>query len=138
VDRGCPDLNEYERLGGAQLPDSDKEALLRHLEGCDSCALRLHDLPEQDTLVSLLRKAHTLADELSADCIAHLVERLSKLRPARAAVAVGQHSGRSVSEPAPVTSEPGAASAWPVTEGKVVSHLLVMRPENETTKTPLL
>ncbi len=34
----CPDLGQFQRLVAAQLPDIDKEAILHHLEGCDSCA----------------------------------------------------------------------------------------------------
>src|SRR5262249_2106614 len=67
-----------------RLPEAEQEALLVHLEQCDSCAHKLHALPEQDTMVSLIRQAQTLRDRGSEKIIAGLVENLSKLRPAHA------------------------------------------------------
>ena len=33
--KDCPDLQQYQRMASSLLSDADKEALLRHLEGCD-------------------------------------------------------------------------------------------------------
>jgi hypothetical protein len=66
------------------LTDAEKEALLRHLEGCDYCASQLKGLPEPDTLAVLLRQAPTVAGAAPDEAIARLVERLSRLRPASA------------------------------------------------------
>jgi WD40 repeat protein/formylglycine-generating enzyme required for sulfatase activity len=63
------------------LTAAEKEALLRHLEGCDYCAGQLKGLPEPDTLVELLRQAATVAGTAPNEVIARLVERLSRLRP---------------------------------------------------------
>src|SRR4051812_3967338 len=80
----CPDLGHYQRLASGQLPDADQQALLGHLEGCATCAQKLHRLPEPDTLVGLLRQAETLVDQAAEGTVARLVERLSKLRPGEA------------------------------------------------------
>ena len=79
--KDCPDLQQYQRMASSLLSDADKEALLRHLEGCDPCANKLSRLPDQDTLVKLLRQAGTVSERGSRETIAVLVARLSKLRP---------------------------------------------------------
>jgi hypothetical protein len=78
----CPNLAQYQQLAAGRLPEAEQEALLDHLEHCAHCAHQLHTLPEQDTVVSLIRHAQTLGDRGSEKIIAGLVERLSKLRPA--------------------------------------------------------
>jgi WD40 repeat protein len=45
--KDCPGLEQFQRLVLAQLSAPDRDALLLHLEGCDSCAARLNSLPEQ-------------------------------------------------------------------------------------------
>ena len=79
--KACPEFNDYQRLVAGQLPDVEKEAMLGHLERCDSCARKLTALPEPDTLVDLVRQARTLDDGASEETISRLVERLSTLRP---------------------------------------------------------
>jgi len=79
--KACPGLNDYQRLVSGQIPDVEKEALLDHLEHCDSCARNVTALPEPDTLVDLVRQARTLEDGASEQAISRLVERMSKLRP---------------------------------------------------------
>src|SRR5262245_12399873 len=81
TEKACPGLNQYQQLASGALSDIDKEALLVHLETCDACALKLKALPEQDTLVGLLRQAETVSEESANGAIAQLVERLTKLRP---------------------------------------------------------
>ncbi len=75
----CPDLSQYQRLASGQLSDAEREVLLKHLEGCDACATRLNALPEQDTLVGLIRQGQKPGDGDSGEAVALLVERLSKL-----------------------------------------------------------
>lgn len=81
TDKACPNLDQYQQLSLGQLSDIEKESLLSHLEYCDACAQKLMTLPEQDTLVALLRQADTLHGAGSKGVIAQLVERLSKMRP---------------------------------------------------------
>ncbi len=68
----CPDVARYRLLVSGQLPSEEKESLLRHLEGCDSCA----------RLVELLRQTRAHADDSSGDRVAGLVERLSNQQSA--------------------------------------------------------
>src|SRR5207253_1693042 len=60
-------------------------------------AAKMAALPEQDTLVGLIRHADTV-DEATGHTIDRLVERLSKLRPAETPAEAHQASPR---EPAP-------------------------------------
>jgi hypothetical protein len=85
----CPELSQYQRLASGQLSEVEREGLLGHLQGCDACATRLNALPEQDTLVGLIRKGQTLGGDDSGEVVARLVERLSKLRPGDVPAAVG-------------------------------------------------
>jgi hypothetical protein len=85
----CPDLAQFQRLVSAQLSDINKEAILHHLESCDACAGKIAALPEEDTLVGLIRHADTL-DEATGNMINRLVERLSKLRPSESFAAAEQ------------------------------------------------
>jgi hypothetical protein len=77
----CPDLGEYRRLASGQLSAVEKEALLEHLEGCDTCTARLNMLPEEDTLVGLIRQGQTIGEGVPRETIARMVERLSKPCP---------------------------------------------------------
>jgi eukaryotic-like serine/threonine-protein kinase len=81
ANQACPSLDQYRQLTSGKLAENDKELLLIHLESCDACALRMRTLPEQDTLVGMLRQSDTLGDASSGKVVAELVERLSKLRP---------------------------------------------------------
>jgi hypothetical protein len=62
------------------MSSEECETLLGHLEGCDACARRLESLSEKDTLVELIRQAHTRADAPARELVAHLGERLRNLR----------------------------------------------------------
>src|SRR5574340_1172777 len=53
----CPDPDRYRKLASGELPPEDRESLLNHLENCDRCAARVVALPNEDTLVELLREA---------------------------------------------------------------------------------
>jgi serine/threonine protein kinase/formylglycine-generating enzyme required for sulfatase activity len=83
MDSACPDWTYYERLAAGELLSPDKEAVLQHLEGCDACATRVEELPENDTLVDLIRQASTLSEPARGEALASLVQRVSKLRPAQ-------------------------------------------------------
>jgi len=82
MDSACPDWTSYERLAAGELLSPDKEAVLQHLEGCDACATRVEALPENDTLVDLIRQASRLSEPARGEAVASLVQRVSKLRPA--------------------------------------------------------
>ncbi len=81
----CPDLNRYRQLASGAMTPEDKESLLQHLEQCGDCAARVAALPNEDTLVDLLRQARTKVDNASGEKMAALVERLSKQKPGAAA-----------------------------------------------------
>ena len=75
MDSACPDWTSYERLAAGELLSPDKEAVLQHLEGCDACATRVEELPENDTLVDLIRQASTLSEPARGEALANLVQR---------------------------------------------------------------
>jgi WD40 repeat protein len=77
----CPDVTQYQQLAAGSLADADEEALLEHLERCAPCAQKLNTIAEPDTLVELIRRARARGDRAANDALAHLVQRLSKLRP---------------------------------------------------------
>jgi formylglycine-generating enzyme required for sulfatase activity/serine/threonine protein kinase/Leucine-rich repeat (LRR) protein len=80
----CPDLSRFRQLAADRLPEAEKEALLGHLEGCDSCARQVDKMPEPDTLVDLLRRAQTIPQAGCQEAIDTLIQRLSQLRPEKA------------------------------------------------------
>ncbi|HEV3445081.1 MAG TPA: hypothetical protein VG099_10585, partial [Gemmataceae bacterium] len=80
--RACPDVADYQRLESDRLSSPEREALLAHLEGCDTCAERVERLSQQDTLVDLIRQARTLGDVATGATVARLIVRLRELRPA--------------------------------------------------------
>jgi serine/threonine protein kinase len=76
-----PGVSQYERLTSDRLPDAEKAAVLDHLERCEACAQEFGALLAGDTLANLIRQARTSEDEASAETVARLVERMSRLRP---------------------------------------------------------
>jgi WD40 repeat protein len=114
-DKACPTLAQYKQLASGLLPEGDKEALLTHLEGCDACAQKLKALPEQDTLVEMLRHADTVRDAAPGRVVTELVERLSKLRPEPTAESV-QPVPQATPSPGECTTE--HRPTRPAAEGK--------------------
>jgi formylglycine-generating enzyme required for sulfatase activity/serine/threonine protein kinase len=83
----CPEVTQYQQLALGKLPLPEKEALLIHLEGCDSCARRVEGLTEKDTLIDLIRQGRTLAEGSGGQTVARLVEQLRQLKPAPSSIA---------------------------------------------------
>jgi len=77
----CPTLAEYQRLAAGQLADAERETLLEHLEGCDTCAQKFSMAPGPDKLLNLIHGARDVPAEASEEAMARLIDRLSKLRP---------------------------------------------------------
>ncbi len=102
---GCPDLASYQHLAAGQLADADAEALLKHLENCEGCARKLNTLPEQETLVGLIRQARPLVDQAPGGVLARLVERLSKLHP-------GDEQAPEAPTVPPRSARPGRSTAF--------------------------
>ncbi len=78
----CPDIREYHGLASGQLPAETKESLLRHLEECDACVLKIQALPAEDTLVGWIQRVKTLSGRPEEKQLAPLIQRLIQLRQA--------------------------------------------------------
>jgi formylglycine-generating enzyme required for sulfatase activity/serine/threonine protein kinase len=76
----CPDRARYQQLASSQLSAADKEALLLHLEECDTCVRHLGAMPEQEKLIALIREGQARGEGPVAE-IDRLVQKLSALRP---------------------------------------------------------
>ncbi|HTU19181.1 MAG TPA: protein kinase [Gemmataceae bacterium] len=75
----CPDLRHYQSLFSGQLAVADKEALLQHLEDCDSCVQKIQSLPGQDTLIDWIKQARTVASPPVEQQLAALMQRMIQL-----------------------------------------------------------
>jgi formylglycine-generating enzyme required for sulfatase activity/serine/threonine protein kinase len=104
----CPDLAAYKKLATGELLSPQLEAVLEHLERCEACASCVEALPENDTLVNLIRQTRTLCGRPGSDMVAGLVKRLSKLRAPEDRPA---QTNAYVPEPSRAASSPVAAAS---------------------------
>ncbi len=74
----CPKVSELERLAVGQFPPSELEALVHHLEECPSCFDRMKTLSDSDTVVDVLGKIKTLAQEPEEEAVARIIELVTR------------------------------------------------------------
>jgi len=89
----CPTLADYQRLATGQLADAERETLLEHLEGCDTCAQKFSRAPRPDKLINLIHGARVVPSGASEEAIARLIDGLSKLRPGETSAEAVQTQG---------------------------------------------
>jgi hypothetical protein len=77
----CPEAAQFQLLAAGQLADAQRDALLEHLQGCETCLQKLGQLSEQHTLVGMIRQAQGLDDQAARATTARLLERLRQLGP---------------------------------------------------------
>jgi len=81
----CPEASELKRLAIADFAPEEMEPLLQHLQDCDACLSRVQTLAPKDTLVTVLAKAKSLAENPDDPVLTGLIARLAKLGEAPAA-----------------------------------------------------
>ena len=115
----CPDVSQFEQLASGALPEAQKEDLLHHIEGCDSCAQKLSTLHVEDTLSDLVRQAQHFEEPGAQETIARLVERLTRLRPSGGQelqpgldTATGTEKTLAPSEDSPAAAAPVRDDEW--------------------------
>jgi serine/threonine protein kinase len=74
----CPNDKTFEKLGHNDLAESDREAVLEHIEKCDTCTRRVSAMSMDDSLVTLVRQAGKTPAVAGAGA---LVEEIRQLWP---------------------------------------------------------
>ena len=112
----CPDLSHYRQLACGVLAADEKELLIQHLEDCAACAAQVAVLPNEDSLVELLRQAPTQVDRVFDEKIFRLVERLSRHNPCASKVGCADETPLPANAIAEVSGVPSSSSVGVVPE----------------------
>ncbi|MBI1914599.1 MAG: serine/threonine protein kinase [Planctomycetes bacterium] len=80
----CPDVQAFQQLLQCQVPLSEGEQLVRHLEECPACADSVERLLATDTLADAVRTQEGAAERPRNERVENLIQQLCQLRPAGA------------------------------------------------------
>jgi serine/threonine protein kinase len=88
----CPTPEDYQRFLSGQVPLTDMEPWLQHLEHCATCERLLQSLPVPDTLNQLLKDMDTVTDP-EPDVVAGLIALVAARGPRAPGTAAGAPQG---------------------------------------------